>query len=115
MHEDSIISAFIASHRKTRWRSELGTKKRRRQFLDALNHCQDLDDRYVTLLPSNADVEALLVERGHRRCVMSCPISNRSMERNCRYGSRSGPQKAVVGERSSVVSRGVWPTTTTNA
>jgi hypothetical protein len=42
----------------------LGSPKRRRKFLDCLNHCSDLDPRFVHTLPSNADVVGLLRSHG---------------------------------------------------
>jgi hypothetical protein len=38
--------------------------KRRRRFLDRLNHCRDFDERCATPLPSNADVVRVLRSRG---------------------------------------------------
>jgi hypothetical protein len=63
-HEEAIIRAFITSARRARWLESLGSAKRRPPMLDRLNHCQDLDERYATLLPSNTDVVALLRSRG---------------------------------------------------
>lgn len=62
--EDMIVRAFIAPHRRSRWLSSLGSAKRRPGFLDCLNHCRDLDPRYAYLMPSNADVFAILVSQG---------------------------------------------------
>ena len=59
-HEESAICAFIRPERRTRWLESLSSSRRRNQILNRLNHCQDLDDRYATLLPSNTDVVALL-------------------------------------------------------
>jgi hypothetical protein len=62
--EEAIIRAFITPARRTRWLESLASAKRRARMLDHLNHCRDLDERYVTLLPSNTDVVALLRSRG---------------------------------------------------
>ena len=59
-----MIQAFIAPPRRARWITLLGSAKRRRQFLDVLNHCSDIDERYATPLPSNTDVVAALLSRG---------------------------------------------------
>ena len=63
-HEEAIIRAFITSRRRTRWLESLASEKRRGRMLDRLNHCRDLDERYATLLPSNANVVELLRSRG---------------------------------------------------
>src|SRR5262249_7376919 len=63
-HEETIVRAFIASARRARWLESLASSKRRPRMLDRLNHCRDLDERYTTMLPSNADVVPLLRLRG---------------------------------------------------
>ena len=62
--DDAIIDTFIASNRRERWRASLRSPSRRRAMLDHLNHCRDIDSRYATLLPSTADVAAILRSRG---------------------------------------------------
>ena len=62
--EEVIVRAFVAPHRRSRWLSSLGAAKRRRKFLDCLNHCADLDPRYAQPVASNVDVVALLRSRG---------------------------------------------------
>jgi hypothetical protein len=63
-HEESLIRAFVAPSRRGRWLGLLASAKRRRSFLDRLNHCRDIDDRYATPLPSNANVVAVLRSHG---------------------------------------------------
>jgi hypothetical protein len=63
-HEEALIRAFITPERRSRWLEGLASAKRRSKQLDRLNHCRDLDERYATELPSNADVVALLRARG---------------------------------------------------
>ena len=63
-HEEATIRAFVAPPRRTRWLESLASPKRRRRFLDRLNHCRDIDERYATPLPSNADVVAILRASG---------------------------------------------------
>jgi hypothetical protein len=72
--EEAIIRAFIIPARRTRWLESLASAKRRPSMLDRLNHCRDLDERYSTLLPSNANVVALLRSRGAPAVcyVLSC-------------------------------------------
>ncbi len=62
--EEAVVRAFVAPARRTRWLESLASAKRRRRFLDRLNHCRDIDERYSTLLPSNADVVAILKANG---------------------------------------------------
>ena len=59
-HEEAIIQSFIVKPRRTRWLESLALPDRRAKMLDRLNHCRDLDERFLTLLPSNTDVVALL-------------------------------------------------------
>jgi hypothetical protein len=63
-HEEAMVRAFISQARRSRWLELLGSVKRRRRFLDRLNHCRDIDERYATPLPSNADVVAMLRSHG---------------------------------------------------
>src|SRR5262245_56664858 len=63
-HEEAMVRAFIAPARRARWLDLLGSTKRRRLFLHRLNHCRDIDERYATPLPSNANVVAILRSRG---------------------------------------------------
>ncbi len=66
MHADEVatVKAFIKSARRLRWLEALASAKRRRQFLDRLNHCRDFDERYATALPSSVDLVATLRSRG---------------------------------------------------
>lgn len=59
-HEDKIIEAFIVKTKRERYKSLIANPKKRGKFVQSLNHFQDLDERYVTWLPSNAPVEELL-------------------------------------------------------
>jgi len=63
-HEEALIRAFIAPPRRPRWLESLRSPRRRDHFLDRLNHCRDVDERYSTALPSNADVVAILKAHG---------------------------------------------------
>src|SRR3954447_11827252 len=63
-HEEATIRAFISPSRRTRWLESLTSAKRRAPFLDRLNHCRDIDERYATPVPSDADVVAVLTARG---------------------------------------------------
>jgi hypothetical protein len=62
--EEATIRAFISPARRMRWLESLASAKRRRRFLDRLNHCGDIDERYARPLASNVDVVALLRARG---------------------------------------------------
>ena len=59
-----MIRAFVAPPRRARWLESLASPKRRQRFLDHLNHCRDIDERYATPLPSNADIVAILNANG---------------------------------------------------
>ena len=63
-HEESLIKAFIYPARRKRWLEHLASPKKRTRFLDRLNHCRDIDDRFSSLLPSGANIVALLSKRG---------------------------------------------------
>jgi len=54
----------VVRERRERYRFLLGDPKRRREGLDRLNHCRDLDERHATWLPSNADVVGMLRDAG---------------------------------------------------
>jgi hypothetical protein len=69
--EESIVRTFIVPSRRSRWLASLRHPARRTGMLDRLNHCRDLDDRYARLLPSSANVVALLRSRGApERCYV---------------------------------------------
>jgi hypothetical protein len=59
-HEESTIRAFIVAASQARWLGALASRKRRRGFLDRLNHCRDLDERFATPVASDVDVIAAL-------------------------------------------------------
>jgi hypothetical protein len=69
--EDVTIRAFIVPSKRDRYATLLGNPRKRAAFLDGLNHCHDFDPRYVTPLPSTADVAALLRSHG---AAASCRI-----------------------------------------
>ena len=62
--EEALVDAFIVPAKRERYKALLASKKRRKKLLDGLNHLADLDARYATPIPSNADVLALLKSRG---------------------------------------------------
>lgn len=62
--EEATIRAFVDPRRRLRWLGSLASEERRVVFLDRLNHCRDLGERYAMPLPSNADVVAILKVRG---------------------------------------------------
>jgi hypothetical protein len=62
--EEALVDAFIVSAKRERYKAMMANGKRRRSFLDVLNHCADIDPRYATAIASNADVVALLSSRG---------------------------------------------------
>lgn len=70
-HEEAFIRAFIAPHRRPRWRDSLSAAERRSAFLDRLNHCRDLDDRFIAPAPSAVETIATLRRLG---AASSCHI-----------------------------------------
>jgi hypothetical protein len=46
-HEGAVVRAFIVPARRARWLEALTDPARRWRFLDRLNHCPDLDPRFV--------------------------------------------------------------------
>ena len=63
-HEEATIRAFFSPLRRLRWLESLSSPKRRDKILEKLNHCQDFDDRFRTLLSSKSDVVSLLKSHG---------------------------------------------------
>ncbi len=52
-HEEQFITAFIAKEKRNRYRFllESNTPQRRKECLDRLNHCRDLNEQHVVWLP----------------------------------------------------------------
>ncbi len=61
-HEEAVVRAFVVPARRGRWLEALADSSRRSAFLDRLNHCPDLDPRFVT--PISSGVVDLLRYRG---------------------------------------------------
>lgn len=91
-HEQKLISAFIAKEMQDRYRFLLGSRdpKRRDECLDRLNHCRDLNEKYVTWLPRDprsttrqVEIEALLRAKGCPTLVYvlacSCAADGKTM------------------------------------
>lgn len=78
-HEDKMISSFITKEKQGRYRFLLdsGDEKRRGECLNRLNHCSDLNPKYVSWLPSNADVVGLLKQAGSPKQVYLVSGSSR--------------------------------------
>ena len=51
-HEEKLVAAFIAKEKQGRYRFLLGSDdtKRRGECVSRLNHCRDLNEKYVTWL-----------------------------------------------------------------
>ena len=62
--DEATIRAFIVPPKRDRYLSLLSNVKRRAKFLDCLNHCRDIDQRYLSEVPSSADAISLLRDRG---------------------------------------------------
>jgi len=63
-HEEKTIKAFIIKERHDRYLMLLDSKKIRGEALNKLNHCKDIDERFITWLPSNAEIVKILKEEG---------------------------------------------------
>lgn len=73
IHEETFITAFISKEMRDRYRFllESDDPKRRSQCLHRLNHCRDLNEKYITWLPRaprsitrNAEIAATLLKKG---------------------------------------------------
>lgn len=62
--EETLIKTFVLPHRRERWLLSLTDAKRRRAFLDRLNHCSDLDPNYAAQIAPSADAIELLKSHG---------------------------------------------------
>jgi hypothetical protein len=75
-HEEKTIAAFILREKQDRYRFLLGSSdpRRRAEGVGRLNHCKDLNLKYVTWWPSNADIAKLLRKDGSPEKVymLSC-------------------------------------------
>ena len=72
-HEEKLIAAFISKEKQGRYQFLLNSTdpKRRRECLGRLNHCSDLNEKYVTWLPRdprsytrNPEIAAVLKDKG---------------------------------------------------
>lgn len=63
-HEEKLITSFILKEKRNRWQTQLSDPQKRDAHLARLNHLHDLDEKYVTWLPSNTDIEQLLLSSG---------------------------------------------------
>ena len=75
--EEKIITAFISPNRRDRYLSLLKNKKMRNKILHKLNHCHDLDERFLTSVPSNTKIYELLKSEG---ATDSCYVISDYME-----------------------------------
>ena len=67
-HEEGFVETFVSRDRRDRVRGQLRNHKRRRKYLDRLNHTPDLDDRFLYKVPPPqqhvSEILALLRKRG---------------------------------------------------
>ena len=68
IHEEYFARAFIVPKKQDRYLSLLGTVKGRSKLAHGLNHCQDLDMKYATLIPLAQQhiepIEKILKQKG---------------------------------------------------
>jgi hypothetical protein len=75
--EEATIRAFVLREKRSRYLSKLGDQKSRAEFLDRLNHCDDLNSRYATQIESSADLLSLLRSKGApRQCTVISDIAD---------------------------------------
>lgn len=63
-HEEKFITSFILKEKHNRWQTQLNDIQKRTAFLDRLNHSHDLNEKYVTWLKRNVDIEEMLTRAG---------------------------------------------------
>jgi hypothetical protein len=63
-HEEKIVRSFIIKEKRDRYLMLLRSNKKRNEALNRLNHCRDLDERFIEWLPSNADIAKISKEEG---------------------------------------------------
>lgn len=63
-HEEKTVASFLLKEKRSRFRHLLSSPRKRRAGLDRLNHCSDLDPKFVEWLLSNADVIGILKQAG---------------------------------------------------
>ncbi len=67
-HEESLIRAFVAPHRREQFLRRLANPKTRAKILDQLAHFQDLDPRFAHQVPPDkrtaAAIYRVLKEKG---------------------------------------------------
>jgi hypothetical protein len=91
-HEEKFIAAFISKEKQGRYQFLLSSTdpKRRDECLDRLNHCSDLNEKYVTWLPCgarsttrNTEIAAVLRQKGSPASVYvlacACPADGKML------------------------------------
>ncbi len=63
-HEEKTVESFILREKRHRYKYLLDHSKKRAAELDRLNHCTDLDPRWISWLRSNTAVVDLLWKEG---------------------------------------------------
>ena len=74
-HEEQLIAAFVLKDIRVRYRFLLsaGDMRRRGQCCNRLNHCRDLDERFVTWLPRDPRSTTRKVEIADQLQRKGCP------------------------------------------
>lgn len=87
--EEATIRSFVVPAKRDRYIALLGSRTRRRQALDDLNHFTDWDRRYCRSLPSSADIFDLLNKAG-------APVTCRFISDNPELDGRELTLRAAV-------------------
>ena len=63
-HEEKFITSFILKEKRNRWQTQLDDIQKRAAFINRLDHLHDLNEKYVTWLKRNVDIEQMLTYAG---------------------------------------------------
>jgi len=63
-HEEKTVAAFIIKEKRHRYRYLLDNNRECSKGLDRLNHCDDLDPRFIQWLGKGFDIISLLRKEG---------------------------------------------------
>jgi hypothetical protein len=107
-HEHSFVEAFIVPERRDRYKLLLANPKRRRAFLNRLNHNLDFIPSLAQLIPGNQHsvegVAKLLRQRGMRSNDIVYVFSDMRDIDGLLLPLREALEKVIDGEFGSVVS-----------
>ena len=71
----ATIQAFVIKEKKQRYLEMLANSKKRAKFLDGLNHCSDLDERFTTPVCWHDAIDELRKRGAPDRCHIISSIN----------------------------------------